>query len=210
MPKLKTTTSDEDRFYEFMDKASELEDAWLTVPGNWRHRDGYRIWSPHGIATIPLEHAENPFKPDREDNTRCNAVMFAFRFRDGVWPPRTAIMAPFGIDVHGNEMNALFTYAAWRRDRSARHPRRSGRSVAQLHVEDIPALGAGPCDWRGVLIGNPQNAISVGLPLPCRCAVGRQELRFCLRCGVPVDEVVLSIRHRGGRCAEAHCDCGDG
>ena len=74
-------------------------------------------------------------------------------------------------------------------------PQPGAGSVAKLHVEDIPALWAG---YRrcGVLIGDPRDAISVELPLPCRSAVGSQELRFRLRSAVPVDDVVLSVADR--------------
>jgi hypothetical protein len=60
---------------------------------------------------------------------------------------------------------------------------RAVRSVAKLHIEDIPALAAGGLnDWRcGMLIGNSRDAISVDLPVTRGCAVGRQELRFYLR-----------------------------
>ena len=56
------------------------------------------------------------------------------------------------------------------------------RSVAKLHIEDIPALAAGRLnDWRcGMLIGNSREAISVDLPVTRRRAVGRQKLRLRL------------------------------
>jgi len=66
---------------------------------------------------------------------------------------------------------------------------RAVRSVAKLHIEDIPALAAGGLnDWRcGMLIGNSRDAISIDLPVTRRGAVGRQELRFRLR-GVVSEE----------------------
>ena len=60
---------------------------------------------------------------------------------------------------------------------------RAVRSVAKLHIEDIPALAPGGLnDWRcGMLIGNSRDAISVDLPVTRRRAVGRQKLRLRLR-----------------------------
>ena len=72
------------------------------------------------------------------------------------------------------------------------------RSVAKLHIEDIPALAAGGLnDWRcGMLIGNSRDAISVDLPVTRRRAVGRQKLRLRLRSIVPIDDVVLGVADR--------------
>src|ERR1700722_10801267 len=84
---------------------------------------------------------------------------------------------------------------------------RAVRSVAKLHIEDIPALAAGGLnDWRcGMLIGNSREAISVNLPVTRRGAVGRQKLRLCLRSIVPIDDVVLSVADRRSEYVQSCC-----
>ena len=69
------------------------------------------------------------------------------------------------------------------------------RSIAEFHVKDIPALGAGSLrhGLDRMLIGNAREAIPIDLPVASGGAVGCQELRLGLGCGMPVNGVVLGV-----------------
>jgi hypothetical protein len=80
------------------------------------------------------------------------------------------------------------------------------RLIAEFHVKDIPALWAGSLRYGldRMLIGNARETIPVNLPAASGGAVGCQELRLGLGCGMPVDDVVLGVG-QGSECVEGHC-----
>ena len=79
----------------------------------------------------------------------------------------------------------------------ATDPIPSTKSVAELDIEHVPALGAGSLrnGLDRMFIRNPREAVSVDLPAARRGAVGRQELRLGLGCCMTVDGVVLGVNH---------------